>query len=110
VTENGETVTEETILIPVDILGHWERINFNVIKTSTYDAVLGLPWLEKHNPTINYRERTLTFNGYGCKLIKDIDISEILMRAMNAYYRQDPNQIYLAMMIVKRDESSFTVS
>jgi hypothetical protein len=85
--ENGGTVAKEITLIPVDILDYWERVNFNVIRTSTYDAVLGLPWLEKHNLTINYRERTLTFDGCGCKPVKDVDINEVLMRAMNAYYR-----------------------
>jgi hypothetical protein len=35
-------MAKETTPISVDIQGHWERVNFNVIRISTYDAVLGL--------------------------------------------------------------------
>jgi hypothetical protein len=87
VAENGGTVIKKTTLILVDIQGHWERVNFNIIRTSTYDAVLGLLWLEKHNPTINYRDRIIVFNSYDCKLTKNTDIEEVSVRAMNAYFR-----------------------
>jgi len=87
--ENGGIVIKEIILISVDILSHWKRVNFDIIWTNTYDTVLSLSWLEKHNPTINYRERTLTFDSCEYKLKGNIDISEVLIRAMNAYYRQD---------------------
>jgi hypothetical protein len=31
----------------------------------------------------------MVFDDYGCKLIKNINIEEVLVRAMNAYFRQD---------------------
>jgi hypothetical protein len=40
--ENGGTVIKKTILILVDIQGHWERVNFDITRTNTYDAVLRL--------------------------------------------------------------------
>jgi hypothetical protein len=40
--ENGGTVVKKIILILVDIQGHWKRVNFNIIRISTYDAVLKL--------------------------------------------------------------------
>jgi hypothetical protein len=107
--KNGGIVAKETTPIPVDIQGYLERVSFDVTRTNTYDAVLGLLWLEKHNPTINYKKRTMSFNGYGCKPKKNIDIEKVLMRAINAYYRQDPEQVYLAMVTVKGDELFFTV-
>jgi hypothetical protein len=82
-------VAKEIIPISVDIQRHWERVNFDIIRINTYDAVLGLLWLEKHNPTINYRDRIMVFDGYGCKLIKNTDIEEVSVRAINAYFRQD---------------------
>jgi hypothetical protein len=85
--ENGEKVAKKIILIVVDILSHVKKVNFNIIRISTYDAVLGLLWLEKHNPTINYRERTMVFNDCGCRPTKDTDIKEILVRVMNAYFK-----------------------
>jgi len=41
--ENGGKMAKKTTPIPVDIQGHLERVNFDITKTSTYDAVLGLP-------------------------------------------------------------------
>jgi hypothetical protein len=87
VAENGGTVAKEIILISVDIQGHWERVNFDIIRTNTYDAVLGLLWLAQYNPTINYKDRNMVFNGCGCKLTKNTDIEKVLVRAMNAYFR-----------------------
>jgi hypothetical protein len=72
--ENGGIVAKKIISITVDILGHWERVNFDIIRISTYDAVLGLLWFKKHNPTINYKERTMIFDGCDCTRRADIDI------------------------------------
>jgi hypothetical protein len=89
--ENDGIMVKEIILIPVDIQGHWERVNFDIIRISTYDAVLGLLWLEKYNPAINYKDRTIIFKGCGCKPTRNTDIEKVLVRAMNAYYRQNPD-------------------
>jgi hypothetical protein len=91
VAENGGTVIKKTIPISVDIQRHWERVNFDIIRTNTYDAVLGLLWLEKHNLTINYKERTMAFDGCDYKLIRNTDIEEMSVRVINAYFRQNLN-------------------
>jgi hypothetical protein len=80
-------MAKETIPISVDIQGYWERVNFDIIKTNTYDAVLGLPWLAQHNPIINYKDRIMVFDDCGCKLTKNTDIEKVLVRAINAYFR-----------------------
>jgi hypothetical protein len=82
-------VAKEIILISVDIQGYWERVNFDIIKISTYDAVLRLLWLEKHNLIINYKDRIMVFNDCGCKLTKNINIKKISVRAINAYFKQN---------------------
>ena len=41
--ENGGKVTKKITPITVNILGHVKRINFNITRTNTYDAVLKLP-------------------------------------------------------------------
>jgi hypothetical protein len=81
-----------------------------VTRINTYDAVLGLPWLAQHNPTINYKDRTMVFDGCGYKLTRNTDIKEILVRAINAYFRQDLEQVYLAIIIVKGKDLSFIIS
>jgi len=35
-------VAKEITLITIDILGHVKRVNFDIIRINTYDAVLGL--------------------------------------------------------------------
>nr|PNR30611.1 hypothetical protein PHYPA_026927 [Physcomitrium patens] len=50
-------VTHETH--PVEVVlgdGHRSLVSFNVIKSS-YTVVLGLSWLEKHNPQIDWKQR-----------------------------------------------------
>jgi hypothetical protein len=85
--ENGGRVAKETISISVDIQNYWERVNFNIIRINTYDAILGLLWLEKHNLIINYKNKIIVFNGCGCKLTKNTNIEEVLVRAMNVYFK-----------------------
>jgi hypothetical protein len=102
-------MAKKITLISVDIQEHWERVNFDITRISTYDAVLGLPWLEKYNPTISYKDRTIIFNDCDCKLTKNTDIEKMSVRAINAYFRQDPDQVYLAIITMKGDKTSFTV-
>jgi hypothetical protein len=88
--ENSGTIIKKTTPISVDIQGHWKRVNFDITRTNTYDAVLGLSWLEKHNPIINYKDRTIIFNSYDCKPTKNTNIKKVSVRAINAYFRQNP--------------------
>jgi hypothetical protein len=47
-------VSEETILLPISIYGYPELIKFNVLETGDYDIVLGILWLRKYNPSIDW--------------------------------------------------------
>jgi hypothetical protein len=80
-------VVKKIIPLSVDIQGHWERVNFDVTRINIYDAVLKLSWLAQHTPTINYKDRTMVFDGCECKPTRNINIEEMLVRAMNAYFR-----------------------
>jgi len=51
----------------------------------------------------------MVFDGCGCKPTKNVDIKEVSVRAMNAYFRQELKQVYLAIVIVKREDLFFTV-
>jgi hypothetical protein len=107
--ENGGIVAKKIIPILINIQGHWERVNFDITKISIYDAVLGLSWLEKHNPTINYKDKIMIFDGCDCKPTKNTDIEKVSVRAMNAYFRQNLEQVYLAIIIVREKDLSFTI-
>ena len=57
-----DDLTEFTSL-ELEINGHKETLVAYVLKTSKHELMLGLPWLEKHNPYINWKDHTLTFGG-----------------------------------------------
>ena len=46
-------IDSETILLLLAIQRHYEEITLDVLNTASHDIVLGMPWLEKHNPVIN---------------------------------------------------------
>ena len=55
-------VTYETIPLDIVIKGHHSIIVFNVIKSPSKQVVLGLSWLNKYNPAIDWKTQRLTFS------------------------------------------------
>jgi hypothetical protein len=54
-------VTHESEPLEVTFKDHSSFIVFNVIRTPSNPVILGLSWLEKHNPSIDWRLRRMTF-------------------------------------------------
>ena len=54
-------ITEATILLVLQIGPHQEVLSFYLIATPRHLIVLGLSWLETHNPTRNWRNCSITF-------------------------------------------------
>jgi hypothetical protein len=50
-----EKLDQETGDLTIDINNHEEMINFDIMKLGKYEIVLGIPWLSKHNPEINWK-------------------------------------------------------
>ena len=46
---------------------HTETTFFFVTKLSGYEVILGIPWLRKHNPTIDWPLNQLTFSSGHCR-------------------------------------------
>ena len=40
-----------------------ETIHLDIIKLATQDIYLGMPWLKKHNPVVNWRTGVLMFRN-----------------------------------------------
>jgi hypothetical protein len=60
-TEHGDGwVRTELKKVELRIETHTEEISLDITAIK-YDIVLGISWLEKHNPTINWKTRTLEF-------------------------------------------------
>ena len=55
-------------VIPISMSGHKENCLFFVTNLAqNTPAILGLPWLQLHNPSVNQEEMSLTFNKNGCR-------------------------------------------
>ena len=55
------------VRVHIRVLTHQEAINFNIILLGVHKLVLGLPWLQKHDPEIKWTERKIRFNSPFCK-------------------------------------------
>jgi len=53
-TITSDVITHETALLKLRIGKHAEKIIFNIISTPHHPVILGLPWLEVHNPIIDW--------------------------------------------------------
>jgi hypothetical protein len=59
-------ITHETTPLELFIDKHTKKIVLNIISTPHHPIIIGLPWLEAHNPIIDWRSRTLTFSAQRC--------------------------------------------
>jgi hypothetical protein len=64
---NGEnlgtlSIMTESGTVLMVVLGHVERLNFDIVPTGWYDVVLGIPWLKNHNLAIDWKMGSLQFN------------------------------------------------
>ena len=64
-SEDGRVDTE-TIPLPIAIQHHHEELTFDIVRMATHDIVLGMPWLKKHNPEIDWTTRVLRFVRCSC--------------------------------------------
>ena len=47
--------------IPTRIASLQESLDFTVTDLHGFDAILGMPWLQRHNPSIDWRKQTVSF-------------------------------------------------
>jgi hypothetical protein len=53
----------QTKPVHMGIGGHSEYIQFDVTKIGKHDIILGLPWMELHDPSIDWKTRQLKFDN-----------------------------------------------
>ena len=58
----------QSITASLDISGHVEETTFFLTHLEQqYPIVLGLPWLQRHNPVVDWRLRTMSFDPETCR-------------------------------------------
>lgn len=60
-------VTHHTGPLELEINGHYETLALDITTLGDYPVIIGLPWLARHNPLINWTQQTLVFNSGYCK-------------------------------------------
>uniref|UniRef100_A0A8C5MFT5 CCHC-type domain-containing protein n=1 Tax=Leptobrachium leishanense TaxID=445787 RepID=A0A8C5MFT5_9ANUR len=66
-TPQSGPVTKETIPLLVTIGEQFQdTLLFDIVPSPVFPAVLGLNWLRRHNPTIDWTRSTVTFNQTDC--------------------------------------------
>uniref|UniRef100_A0A8C5MN20 Retrotransposon gag domain-containing protein n=1 Tax=Leptobrachium leishanense TaxID=445787 RepID=A0A8C5MN20_9ANUR len=57
-------VTQETAVLSMSVgTLHIEQIQFDLVPTSMFPLILGLPWLRRHNPTIDWETGKFVFSS-----------------------------------------------
>src|ERR1700712_3710412 len=49
--------------VPMDVSSHRELATCQVANLQNHEVILGMPWLRKHNPTIDWNYKKVTFNS-----------------------------------------------
>jgi hypothetical protein len=62
-------VTRETDTIRLAYQQHLEDTSLDIVEMANHDVVLGIPWLEWHNPIIDWERRVLRFDKCSCVAI-----------------------------------------
>jgi hypothetical protein len=89
----GGPITHEALL-DVTINNHEETVRLQCITIGNSSVILGLPWLRKHNPAIDWRENRVSFNSEYCAK-KCLDTSPHAVtvpedKATQEYFKKTP--------------------
>src|SRR5215207_7177786 len=63
---NNDTIKYETRNTSLIVQEHREEIDLDVLEMATHDLILGLPWLRKHNPRIDWIAKRLSLRNCRC--------------------------------------------
>ena len=58
---------DQQVEVQMMVGNHAETLTFDVTPLGKHNIVLGLPWLQQHNPTIHWTSRKVTFASDYCE-------------------------------------------
>nr|XP_036581414.1 reverse transcriptase domain protein [Colletotrichum truncatum]KAF6789765.1 reverse transcriptase domain protein [Colletotrichum truncatum] len=58
----GGSIDQETAQLPLLYYGHQELISLDITEIGNHDVILGIPWLRRHNPQIDWVTGRIKFN------------------------------------------------
>lgn len=96
---------KDEVTVHLSIQSYHENVTFDVIELANYDIILGIPWLRKNNPQIDWRKGELTFKDqqtiYPLHLLssrdedetKHTEVWEKTRRQMRRIARSNPDSL-----------------
>jgi hypothetical protein len=105
-TITSGAITHKTTLLELCIGKHTEKIVLNIISTPHHPIILGLLWLEAHNPIIDWRSRTLTFSAQRCTFQEPQAQTNILSSPAKNPVVKNPKRVGTNSSLVKSVMSS----
>src|SRR5271168_4521466 len=63
-------ITSETPLLDHTSKGHFERIKLDIVPLGRHQIILGVPWLRRHNPSIDWKKGIVQFRKEITEVLK----------------------------------------
>ena len=93
-SKNKGWVKEQTRSLPIVIGKHHEELCLDIVAIPRYDVILGIPWLVRHNPTIDWTQRQVSFDTCTCTIPVQckmpIAINAITLEDLQEIQRHNP--------------------
>jgi len=91
IEQNEGTICIETAEQQMRILEHIETIRFDIAPLGRHEIILGMPWMQKHNPTIDWKQGSLALRR--CRKKCHADQGRSRFAELNALDIDDDYQI-----------------
>jgi len=95
------SVGEETTSLYLVIQRHYKEISLDVVRIATHHIILGIPWLKKYNPVINWKIRVLRFKRTG--IITSIHPTRRQRTTVDEKLNRRPVEVYITSSSNKDD-------
>src|SRR5260370_21418859 len=105
-TANANGEIKEKCLITIDCQGKEMTDWFYIMALGDQNFILGLPWLEKYNPVIEWREKTLEFHNSLQMAIRALTWSLSLKEDEQAMPEWDDDLVIWYLMLPRRPEAT----
>src|SRR5258705_2255126 len=105
-TANANGEIKEKCLITIDCQGKEMTDWFYIMALGDQNFILGLPWLQKYNPVIEWREKTLEFRNSIQMAIRALTQSLSLKEDKQAMPEWDDDLVVWYLMLPSGPESS----
>jgi hypothetical protein len=65
--DNDGMVIKETLVFVMTISEHTKRAKLDVTQLRNHEIILGMPWIKKHNPIIDWVKGMISFDRCECR-------------------------------------------